>query len=61
MSDNKIGHDVHRELATKLFGVRYEDVTEEQRKAAKIANYRILYRGAEVAEPEQRDDQLPKA
>jgi DNA polymerase I-like protein with 3'-5' exonuclease and polymerase domains len=37
------GQDVHRLVAAKMFSVAYDDVTPEQRRAAKIANFRSLY------------------
>lgn len=39
------GFDVHRETAAKLFNVPPEAVTPDQRKAAKVANFRHLYGG----------------
>jgi hypothetical protein len=35
--------DLHRDTAARLFGVRPEDVTEEQRKVGKTANFLDLY------------------
>ena len=36
--------DIHRLVASKMFGVNYEDVTDEQRCIAKTNNFRYLYR-----------------
>ena len=33
------GQDIHRLRAAKQFGVAYEDVTEEQRRAGKALNF----------------------
>ncbi len=37
------GVDVHRATAAKIFGVNPEDVTDEQRRVAKTANFGIMY------------------
>lgn len=37
------GGDVHTGTAAKVFAVRYEDVTPEQRRAAKSINFGIIY------------------
>ena len=37
------GEDVHAATASKIFGVRLEDVTPEQRRVAKTANFGIMY------------------
>ncbi|MCI2082589.1 MAG: DNA polymerase I [Bacteroidales bacterium] len=37
------GKDVHTATASKLFGVREEEVTKEQRRRAKTANFGIIY------------------
>ncbi len=37
------GRDVHTEVATRVFGVRAEDVSYEQRRRAKVINFGILY------------------
>ena len=37
------GADVHRATAARIFGVRNEDVTTEQRRHAKVANFGIIY------------------
>lgn len=37
------GEDIHRATAAKIFGVRPEDVTDGQRRAAKTANFGIIY------------------
>jgi hypothetical protein len=40
--------DIHRETASKVFGVPPEQVTEEQRRAAKTINYGSIYGQANV-------------
>ena len=37
------GQDVHAATAAKIFGVSIEDVTKEQRRQAKTANFGIIY------------------
>jgi len=37
------GRDVHREVAARVFGVRDDEVTYEQRRRAKVINFGILY------------------
>ena len=37
------GQDVHAATAAKIFGVEIEDVTKEQRRQAKTANFGIIY------------------
>ena len=37
------GQDVHTATAAKIFGVSIEDVTKEQRRQAKTANFGIIY------------------
>lgn len=39
----KPGEDLHTKTAAKMFGVPEDQVTYEQRKAAKIRNFEILY------------------
>ncbi len=39
----RTGRDVHTEVATRVFGVRAEDVSYEQRRRAKVINFGILY------------------
>jgi DNA polymerase-1 len=39
----KNGRDVHAEVASRVFHVRPEDVTYEQRRRAKIINFGLLY------------------
>ncbi len=36
-------HDVHRSTASEVFGVKPEDVTPDQRRAAKAINYGLIY------------------
>ena len=35
--------DIHRATAAKVFGVEYDDVTSDQRRAAKTVNFSIIY------------------
>lgn len=37
------GEDIHREVASKVFGVPIEEVTKEQRSRAKAVNFGIVY------------------
>lgn len=37
------GRDVHRDTASKVFGVGYDEVTDMQRRAAKVVNFGIIY------------------
>ncbi len=37
------GHDVHRETASKVFGVKLEEVTPQMRSRAKAVNFGIIY------------------
>ena len=37
------GRDVHRDTASKVYGIGYEDVTDMQRRAAKVVNFGIIY------------------
>lgn len=39
--------DQYRRLASELFGVPYEEVTEEQRASAKLVAFRRIY-GSEI-------------
>lgn len=36
--------DIHKLVAAKMFDVKYEDVTDEQRRIAKTANFRYMYK-----------------
>lgn len=36
--------DIHRLVASKMFGVKYEEVTDEQRCIAKTNNFRYMYK-----------------
>lgn len=38
-------YDIHRMTAAAALGIKYEDVTEAQRKGAKTANYALMYGG----------------
>ena len=35
--------DIHKLVASKMFNVNYEDVTDEQRCIAKTVNYKYMY------------------
>ena len=35
--------DIHKLVASKMFGVKYEDVTDEQRLIAKTVNFKYMY------------------
>ncbi|RMG80478.1 MAG: DNA polymerase I [Bacteroidetes bacterium] len=37
------GQDIHRATAARVFGVPYEAVTDDQRRAAKTVNFSIIY------------------
>ncbi|PYT09092.1 MAG: DNA polymerase I [Acidobacteria bacterium] len=37
------GEDIHRSTAARIFGVPYEEVTADQRRAAKTVNFGIVY------------------
>ncbi|MBG81595.1 MAG: DNA polymerase I [Phycisphaerae bacterium] len=37
------GEDIHRAVASEVFGIEIEDVTSEQRSAAKMVNFGIVY------------------
>lgn len=37
------GADAHRQTASQMFGVPYDEVTDAQRKAAKVVNFPSLY------------------
>lgn len=39
------GKDIHRLTASKLFDVKYAEVTEEQRKVGKTVNFYLVYGG----------------
>ena len=39
----KKGHDIHRATAAVIYGVSYEDVTDEQRTKAKTVNFSLIY------------------
>jgi DNA polymerase-1 len=39
----KSGEDIHRRTAAEVYGVDIADVTQEQRRAAKTANFAIIY------------------
>lgn len=36
--------DIHKLVASKMFDVKYEDVTDEQRRIAKTCNFRYMYK-----------------
>lgn len=35
--------DIHKLVASKIFDVKYEDVTDEQRRIAKTINFKYIY------------------
>lgn len=39
----KTGKDIHSSVASKVFGVKEEDVTKEMRRRAKVINFGIIY------------------
>ncbi len=39
----KDGEDIHARTAAEVYGVKMEDVTPEQRRAAKTANFAVIY------------------
>ena len=39
----KNDEDIHREVASRVFGVPLEEVTKEQRSRAKAVNFGIVY------------------
>ncbi|HSX01929.1 MAG TPA: DNA polymerase I [Candidatus Saccharimonadia bacterium] len=39
----KAGEDLHQRTAAEIFGVRFEEVTKEQRYSAKAINFGVLY------------------
>jgi len=43
MASFKSGEDIHRRTAAEVYGVDIEDVTQAQRRAAKTANFAIIY------------------
>jgi len=43
IEDFLAGHDIHRATAAKLYKVTIEEVTSEQRRKAKTANFGIIY------------------
>ena len=36
--------DIHKLVASKMFGIKYEAVTEEQRRIAKTVDFEYLYK-----------------
>lgn len=36
--------DIHKLVASKMFDVKYEDVTDEQRRIAKTVNFKYMYK-----------------
>ena len=43
MKSFQMGEDIHRRTAAEVYGVDIKDVTPEQRRAAKTANFAIIY------------------
>lgn len=39
----KVGKDIHTSVASRVFGVREEEVTKEMRRKAKVINFGIIY------------------
>lgn len=39
----EIGYDIHKDTASKVLNINYDDVTTEQRKIAKAINFGIIY------------------
>ena len=37
------GKDVHKDTASKVYGIGYDEVTDMQRRAAKVVNFGIIY------------------
>ena len=37
--------DIHKLVASEMFGVKYDEVTDEQRRIAKASNFRFMYTG----------------
>ena len=52
--------DVHKETAARMFSVKPEEVTPEQRRIAKRRNFLHLYGGKETPEQEAMMDKLCK-
>lgn len=44
----EIDIDIHRTNASKLFGIAYENVTEEQRRVAKAWSFAYGYKAGEI-------------
>lgn len=40
--------DIHKLVASKMFDVKYEDVTDEQRRIAKTVNFKYMYKAGLV-------------
>ena len=40
--------DIHKLVASKMFDVNYEDVTDEQRRIAKTVNFKYMYKAGLV-------------
>ena len=49
----KNGEDIHRQAASKVFGIPAEEVTKEQRSSAKAVNFGIVYGISEFGLSEQ--------
>ena len=43
IADFNAGLDIHTKTAADVFGVKMEEVTKEQRRAAKVINFGVLY------------------
>ncbi len=57
----KNGEDIHKQVASKVFGVPLEEVTKEQRTAAKAVNFGIVYGISGFGLAEQLDITRKKA
>lgn len=66
IADIESGMDIHRQTASEVFGIPQDEVTSEQRNAAKSANFGLMYgRGAnaiaqEYKIPKHQAEQLRK-
>jgi len=53
--------DAHRVNAANAFGVAFEDVTEDQRNAAKTIVFRLMYGGSSVTDAQKRVEKYLRA
>lgn len=40
--------DIHKLVASKMFNVKYEDVTDEQRRIAKTVSFKYMYGASSI-------------